>query len=119
MAKDEKAYAKRIAAQNDVATGVLTLIVGFICVVLVAIIAYILINGFGKLVDINFLTGDPEQFKAGGGIGPELFNSFYLLILTLVISVPISLGAAIYLSEYAPVNKITNAARSFLIDTGF
>ena len=85
MAKDEKAYAKRIAAQNDVATGVLTLIVGFICVVLVAIIAYILINGFGKLVDINFLTGDPEQFKAGGGIGPELFNSFYLLILTLVL----------------------------------
>lgn len=114
MAKDEKAYAKRIAAQNDVATGVLTLIVGFICVVLVAIIAYILINGFGKLVDINFLTGDPEQFKAGGGIGPELFNSFYLLILTLVISVPISLGAAIYLSEYAPVNKITNAVKTVI-----
>ena len=67
MAKDEKAYAKRIAAQNNVATGVLTLIVGFICVLLAAIIAYILINGFGKLVDINFLTGDPEQFKAGGG----------------------------------------------------
>ena len=114
MAKDEKAYAKRIAVQNDVATGVLTLIVGFICVVLVAIIAYILINGFGKLVDINFLTGDPEQFKAGGGIGPELFNSFYLLILTLVISVPISLGAAIYLSEYAPVNKITNAVKTVI-----
>lgn len=114
MAKDEKAYAKRIAAQNDVATGVLTLIVGFICVVLVAIIAYILINGFGKLVDINFLTSDPEQFKAGGGIGPELFNSFYLLILTLVISVPISLGAAIYLSEYAPVNKITNAVKTVI-----
>lgn len=114
MAKDEKAYAKRIAVQNDVATGVLTLIVGFICVVLVAIIAYILINGFGKLVDISFLTGDPEQFKAGGGIGPELFNSFYLLILTLVISVPISLGAAIYLSEYAPVNKITNAVKTVI-----
>lgn len=114
MAKDEKAYAKRIAAQNDVATGVLTLIVGFICVLLAAIIAYILINGFGKLVDINFLTGDPEQFKAGGGIGPELFNSFYLLILTLVISVPISLGAAIYLSEYAPVNKITNAVKTVI-----
>lgn len=114
MARDEKAYAKRIASQNSIATGVLTLIVAFICVVLVAIIVYILANGFGKLVDINFLTGDPEQFKAGGGIGPELFNSFYLLVLTLVISVPISLGAAIYLSEYAPVNKITNAVKTVI-----
>lgn len=114
MAKDEKAYAKRIASQNSIATGVLTLIVAIICVVLVAIIAYILVNGFGKLTDINFLTGDPEQFKAGGGIGPELFNSFYLLVLTLVISVPISLGAAIYLSEYAPVNKITNVVKTVI-----
>lgn len=114
MAKDEKAYAKRIASQNNAATGVLTLIVAFICVVLVAIIAYILINGFGKLVDIDFLTGDPEQFKEGGGIGPELFNSFYLLVLTLVISVPISLGAAIYLSEYAPVNAVTNAIKTVI-----
>lgn len=115
MAKtDEKAYAKRIASQNNAATGVLTLIVAFICVLLVAIIAYILINGFGKLTDINFLTGDPEQFKAGGGIGPELFNSFYLLVLTLVISVPISLGAAIYLSEYAPQNKITTAVKTVI-----
>lgn len=115
MAKhDERAYAKRIAAQNNVATGVLTLIVAFICVVLVSIIAYIIVNGFGKLVDISFLTGDPEQFKAGGGIGPELFNSFYLLVLTLVISVPISLGAAIYLSEYAPVNKLTTAVKTVI-----
>ena len=114
MARDEKAYAKRIASQNNAATCVLTIIVAFICLVLVAIIAYILINGFGKLTDIGFLTGDPEQFKAGGGIGPELFNSFYLLVLTLVISVPISLGAAIYLSEYAPVNKVTNAVKTVI-----
>lgn len=114
MARDEKAYAKRIASQNNAATCVLTVIVAFICLVLVAIIAYILINGFGKLTDIGFLTGDPEQFKAGGGIGPELFNSFYLLVLTLVISVPISLGAAIYLSEYAPVNKVTNAVKTVI-----
>lgn len=114
MARDEKAYAKRIASQNNAATCVLTVIVAFICLVLVAIIGYILINGFGKLTDINFLTGDPEQFKAGGGIGPELFNSFYLLVLTLVISVPISLGAAIYLSEYAPQNKITDAVKTVI-----
>lgn len=37
----------------------------------------------------------------GGGIAVQLFNSVYLLIVTLIISVPLSLGAGIYLSEYA------------------
>lgn len=114
MARDERALARRIVAQNKAATVVLTLIVSFICLVLVAIIGYILVNGIGKALDIGFLTGKPEQFKEGGGIGPQLFNSFYLLVLTLVISVPISLGAAIYLSEYAPVNRITAAVKTII-----
>lgn len=59
-----------------------------------------------------FLTGKPEQFKEGGGIGPELFNSFYLLVLTLLISVPIALGGAIYLTEYAPKNHLTHFVKT-------
>lgn len=101
------ARARRTAAADKAATGVLGAIVGIICVLLVSLIAYILVNGAGKLFDIGFLTGKPEQFKEGGGIGPELFNSFYLLLLTLVISVPVALGGAIYLTEYAPKNRLT------------
>ena len=40
-----------------------------------------------------------------------MFNSFYLLVLTLILSLPIALGAAIYLNEYAPQNKITEIMR--------
>ena len=46
---------------------------------------------------------------AGGGIGPQLFNSFYMLIISLIITVPIGVGAGIYLAEYAkegPILKI-------------
>ena len=82
-------------------------IVAAICVLLFSLIAYIVASGAGKLFDVSFLTGKPEQFKEGGGIGPELFNSFYLLVLTLLISVPIALGGAIYLTEYAPKNRLT------------
>ena len=118
MAKsiDMAAHVRRINAQDKVATSILTVIVGLVLLILAAIIVYILAAGIGKAVDINFLTGDPEQFKAGGGIGPELFNSFYLLVLTLIISVPISLGAAIFLAEYAPENGVTAAAKT-LIET--
>ena len=107
-----KAHVKRIGRQDKIATVVLTAIVGFVIAMLAAIVLYILVSGAGKLFDISFLTGKPQQFKAGGGIGPELFNSFYLLFLTLLISVPISLGAAIFLSQYAPDNWMTAAAKT-------
>lgn len=113
---DMTAHVRRIKSQDKVATVILTVIVGLVLVMLAAIVGYVLISGVGKLFDISFLTGKPEQFKAGGGIGPELFNSFYLLVLTLLISVPISLGAAIFLAEYAPDNTATHIAKT-LIET--
>lgn len=103
---------KRLRAEDHVATGVLTAIVAAILVVLVAIIGYIVASGASKAFDPHFLSAKPEQFKAGGGIGPELFNSFYLLVLTLLISLPISLGAAIFLTQYAPEGPVTNIAKT-------
>lgn len=109
---DMSAHVRRINRQDKIATGVLTVIVAFVLLILAAIVVYILVSGSEKLFDIEFLTGKPQQFKAGGGIGPELFNSFYLLVLTLLISVPISLGAAIFLSQYAPDNWVTSVAKT-------
>lgn len=109
---DMAAHVRRINSQDKVATGILTAIVALVLIMLAAIVIYILVAGAGKLFDINFLTGKPQQFKEGGGIGPELFNSFYLLFLTLLISVPLSLGGAIFLSQYAPENWITSAAKT-------
>lgn len=115
MAKfDMAAHVRRINSQDKIATGILTAIVGLVLLILAAIVIYILVAGAGKLFDVDFLTSKPQQFKAGGGIGPELFNSFYLLFLTLVISVPLSLGAAIYLSQYAPENWVTSVAKTII-----
>lgn len=110
--KAENALARRIALQDKFATGVLFAIVAAICVLLFSLIAYIVASGAGKLFDVSFLAGKPEQFKEGGGIGPEPFNSFYLLVLTLLISVPIALGGAIYLTEYAPKNRLTHFVKT-------
>ena len=72
--KAENALARRIALQDKFATGVLFAIVAAICVLLFSLIAYIVVSGAGKLFDASFLTGKPEQFKEGGGIGPELLT---------------------------------------------
>lgn len=114
MASDIKAQVSRAKREDKIATGILTAIVAFIFILLAALIVYIIASGAQKAFDPSFLTGKPEQFKEGGGIGPELFNSFYLLVLTMIISVPLSLGAAIYLVEYAPGNRVTHIIKTVI-----
>ena len=119
MASASRAKASptsRARRADAVATAILAIIVGAICVALVLIVGDIILSGAGKLLDLHFLTAKPEQFKEGGGIGPELFNSFYLLVLTMLLSLPLSLGAAIFLAEYAPEGPVTTVA-STVIET--
>ena len=102
-------HAARIGRQDRVATGILTVIVAFVLFLLAAIVAFILIQGLGKALSPGFLTTPPTA-KSNPGISSELFDSFYMLVITLLISLPISLGAAIFLVEYAPDNWVTKAA---------
>lgn len=92
--------------QDKISTMIIYIFSGLIVLTLLTLIVYVLING-GKYLNINFLTRSSSDFEVGGGIGPQIFNSIYILILTLIISIPISMLAAIYLSEYAPENKFT------------
>lgn len=114
MASDIKVQVAKAKREDKIATGILMAIVAFIFILLAALIVYIIVSGAQKAFDPSFLTGKPEQFKEGGGIGPELFNSFYLLVLTMIISIPLSLGAAIYLVEYAPGNRVTHIIKTVI-----
>ncbi len=93
------------------ATGVLYGIASIIVLILASLLAFILIRGIPH-ISWHFLTSPSKTFEAGGGIGIQLFNSFYLLFITMVISIPISLGAGIYLSEYAKKNWVTGIIRT-------
>lgn len=100
------------AKQKDkLATGILYAIAGIIVLLLASLLGYILIQGLPH-VSWHFLTSPAKAFEAGGGIGIQLFNSVYLLVLSMLISVPIALGAGIYLAEYAKANWITDVVRT-------
>lgn len=79
-------------------------------ILIIWILYTILSKGLPKLT-LSFLMKLPEEVDAGGGIGPVLFNSFYVLVISLIISIPIGVGAGIYFSEYAPKNKFTALLR--------
>lgn len=86
----------------------------------VVILAFIIISIFarGLLTALNpkFIFGKPEAIKSGGGIFPMIVSTLYLVALTIIISLPLSIGAAIYLSEYSKKGKVTGFIR-FCLDT--
>lgn len=96
--------------QDKVATIVLYIISGCVVLLLVVLIGYILFKG-SLCLNPRFLFGNPKVGEAGGGIGPMLFNSFYMLIVSLIITIPFGIGAGIYLSEYAKEGFLLNAVR--------
>jgi phosphate transport system permease protein len=74
---------------------------------LLVIIGYVLIQGIPG-ISWDFLTTEPQGGLSGeGGISSVIISTLYLVGLTLVILVPIGIGAAIYLAEYAPDNRLT------------
>ncbi|MEO6912872.1 MAG: phosphate ABC transporter permease PstA [Candidatus Baltobacteraceae bacterium] len=87
-------------------TGVLWIAALSIVVLLVFFIGYIFYLGAGA-ISWHFLTAPPSEIAAGGGIGPEIYNSFYILFLTLVFTIPIAMSAGIYLQEYARPGRFT------------
>jgi phosphate transport system permease protein len=98
---------------DRVATVMFYIIALLLVLLLMGLLGYILLKGLSH-ISWHFITSPPQSFQAGGGIGPQLFNSLYLLVLTMIISIPLSLGAGIYMAEYAKQNIWTNILRTVI-----
>ena len=97
-------------ATNTFAILVIKFAALFTIFLLTAFLGYIIWNGRERL-NLSFLTSSPKFMEAGGGIGPQLFNSIYLVILSMLITVPIGVSAGIYMAEYAKQNRVTKGIR--------
>lgn len=81
--------------------------------ILLGLVGYILYQGFSH-ISLRFLTSDASAFLAGGGIKNQLWNSFYILFITMLFTVPLGIAGGIYMAEYAKPNKLTGFMRSCL-----
>jgi len=102
------AAQKRARAMDRVATGVMIGLVGLLVVVLVIVVGAILIQGVPQL-SWQFITSASSLTQPGGGIGPQLWCTLYLMFLSLLMTVPIGVGAALYLEEFARPSRFTEA----------
>ena len=82
----------------------------------VLIILGTLIYKGGSVISVDFLFTHPTDGMTAGGIFPALFGTVWLVTVALLVSVPIGVAAAIYLSEYAPDNWMTRIINLAIIN---
>lgn len=85
--------------------GLLYVAAGLICVLLLGMIGYILYRGIPSL-SLDFLTAKPSLLRGTVGIFPNILNTIYIILITIVLVLPLGVGAAIYLNEYAENKKV-------------
>lgn len=82
---------------------------------IVMIVGFVFAQGIPG-ISLEFLTAMPRDGMRAGGIFPAIIGTFWLTLGTAIVAVPLGVGAAIYLSEYAPDNRVTRTIRIAIIN---
>ena len=100
---------------NQFFTGAVWVAALFVILLVVGIIGMVLVRGLPH-VNWTFLTTTSSILRGTKGILPAIINTLYIILLTLVIVLPLGVGAAVYLTEYA-TNRRLIAAIEFTNET--
>lgn len=86
-----------------------------VAIIFLALVIFVLLDtvfqGRFELTRGAFYTRPPSTDSAGSGAGPQIFNTFYLLALTLIFTLPTGLASGVYFAEYAGTGRMVNAVR--------
>lgn len=76
----------------------------FVALVLFAIVVYVGVKGIG-VISWEFITQLPSRMGKEGGISSTIIGTLYLTAVAVIISTPLGIGAAVYLTEYQKRNS--------------
>ena len=77
------------------------------CGLVVYILAYVLFRGIPN-ISWEFVSTSPSYLSGNIGILPDIMNTIYIVLASLVIVLPLGVGAAVYLTEYATNKKLVD-----------
>ena len=95
-------------AYNGVMRTLIYLASAIVVALLLFLLCYIFYRGLPNL-SLEFLTSEESVRNDTQGIGPAILNTLYVIIATLIVVLPLGVGAAIYLTEYATNRKLVSA----------
>ena len=103
MSKEK--YPLRRKLYGGIMQGLMFFSVFVTCALVLAIIGYVLIKGIPNIT-WKLLSTKPSYLSNSIGILPDILNTIYIIIACLVVVLPLGVGAAIYLTEYAENKKL-------------
>jgi phosphate transport system permease protein len=98
-----------------IAFTIITLAAVMVIVPILLIVAIVVVQGVGA-ISWEFVSDFPGRGMKAGGILPAVVGTVLLTLGTAIVAVPIGVGAAIYLAEYAKDNALTRAIRIAIIN---
>ena len=98
MSKNRNAYVWAMRLMMWLAVGLTSALTLFV-------VGYVLVKGIPHL-SWQFLSTKPSYLSGNIGILPDILNTVYIVIATLLIVLPLGVGAAVYLTEYATNQKL-------------
>lgn len=96
--------SKKRKIKCAVLNGLIWAAAGIICLLLIGIIVCILQRGLTH-ISVKLLTSKPSLIRETVGILPNILNTLYIILMTLIVVLPLGVGSAIYLNEYAKNKK--------------
>ncbi len=98
-------YNKKTRISDNIILVLIYLCVFLALAVLAGIIGYVLVRGL-PAISWQFISTAPDYINNTFGILPNIINTLYIIIITLLIATPIGVGSAVYLNEYAKGGKL-------------
>ena len=108
-------FARNRHTVHRLGYGFITLMALVTVLPIVGTVIFILFKG-GLAISWEFITGFPHDGMRAGGILPAIIGTLYLTVGTAILSVPLGIAAAIYLSEYAKDTQLTRLIRLAIIN---
>ena len=104
--KNQESYYKWRALRNNLAH-ILFFAAAWAGVLILLVLLSDLVKRGAQYINLDFLRNFPSRFAAKSGVLPAIAGSVWIVMLTAVIAIPVSIGAALYLEEYAADTRLT------------
>lgn len=105
MNNSDKTISKRRKTGDFIKMSFMYAATTIILLFLAFLIGYILFRGLPNIT-IQFLTSKPSLVRETIGILPNILNTVYIILMTIIVVLPIGIGSAVYLNEYAKNKRL-------------
>lgn len=103
-------YEKQIRPGIIAVRALIYTVTAVVTALVIVIIAFLIVKGI-PYINWEFLAKAPSRLDQTYGIAPMIINTLYTVLITLVVSIPLGIGTAIYLAEYSKPGKMISAFR--------